>query len=359
MSIKSSHIILPQNPFWKVFKRFGRDELISLIFNVAGTIYIANIVKNHPEFSFGFKTFLIAIGGPIIEKIGFYPYHLYDGIVAFKRGHGTLKLCLRNAIKGGSVSMIEDIIVHDPVYFGLMWGGLFIYTGTPEWMLAVLSFLLAVGIVSVIEVGVIELWYKKFKRSLRGLFHNEKYYESRFRVATNIDPKDFIDKMTKKFNLSSYKEYNYTDKYLKSKLINFNEREGKVRQRFINDNACNSHIFQITYTKAGEIPQNVLTQYRFFVNEKEKFTSDLNNNSIENFTKYCDMGVYSVLDFHRYSSRKINGLYAAIDEVKKDGEHYSVIELKVFDDLELIQEAMKFVMDEFNVIQTTLGKVDI
>jgi hypothetical protein len=94
MSIKSLHIILPQSPFWKVFKRFGRDELIFLIFNVTGTILIANIVKNNPHFSFGFKTFLIAIGGPIIEKIGFYPYHLYYGVIAFRNGHGTLKVCL-------------------------------------------------------------------------------------------------------------------------------------------------------------------------------------------------------------------------------------------------------------------------
>jgi hypothetical protein len=255
--------------------------------------------------------------------------------------------------------MIEDILIHDPVYFGLMWVGLFIYTGTPEWMLAILSFLIAVMIVTVVEVGVIELWYKKFKRSIRGLFHVEKYYESRFRVATNIIPKDFISKMTEKFDLSSYKEYDYTDKYLKSKLVNFNERIGKVRQRFINDNNCNSNLIQITYTKAGEIPQNVLTQYRFFINQKEKFTSDLNKNSIDNFTKYCDLNVYSILKFHRYSAKKINGLYVAIDEVKKDGEHYSVIELKVFDDLELIKTAMEYVMNEFHVIQTTLSKVEI
>jgi hypothetical protein len=227
-------------------------------------------------------------------------------------------------------------------------------------MLAFLSFVLAVIIVSFFEVGIIELWYKKFKYSLKEFFHSEKYYESRFKVSTeSINPIEFIEKMSNKFNLSSHKYYEYTDKYWKPKLINFNGREGKVRERVIECGNINTSRFEITYTKAGEIPQNILTQYRFFINQKEKFSTNADTYNVKNYEKYYDKYVFNSIHFHRHSVKKIGGLYVAIDTIIRKDNQYSVIELKVFDDLELIKSAMEYVMSELNVVQTTLGKIDI
>ena len=74
MSIKQREelqeiIKLPGSPFWNVFKRFGRDEIIALFVNVLGTS-IAGI--------WIFNNLLLSIIGPVIEKIGFFPGHFHE-----------------------------------------------------------------------------------------------------------------------------------------------------------------------------------------------------------------------------------------------------------------------------------------
>lgn len=356
MKNRDVSIILPENPFWKVFKRFGRDEMISLIFNVIGTVIIAYIIKQNQNFSEGFKIFLISIAGPIVEKIGFYPAHLYEGWKEWKLDKSKkLGKCLWSSFKNGSVSLLEDLLIHDPVYIGLMYLGQTVYIGTPEWLLAFSSFIIAVIVVSIAEVSFIELMFKRFKYSLGNKFKKEKYYESRFYVDyDHINPDTFIQKISKKFDLDSRRNYWFEDIYYKAKLSNYNGRIGKVRKRIIEKEEGCVIKYQITYTKAGEIPQQTLSQYRFFINEKEKFITDIEKNSL----KYCNTNIFSSLRFIRKSALKKDGLYAAIDTVI-NGNKYAVIELKVFNDLELIKSAMKFIMDEFNVIQTTHGKSDI
>jgi len=65
--IDDAPIMLPGSPFWSVFRRFGRDELIAMIINVIGTA-IVNFFIAIP--------LILSIAGPILEKIGFFPAHL-------------------------------------------------------------------------------------------------------------------------------------------------------------------------------------------------------------------------------------------------------------------------------------------
>lgn len=123
--------------------------------------------------------------------------------------------------------------------------------------------------------------------------------------------------------------------------------------------------FQITYTRAGEIPQNVLSQYRFFINKKEKFSMDIQaghdvHNDRRIAGKFHDADIHSSVKFERHSAKDPKGLYAAIDKVTSSKEEdYSLIELKVFEDKQLLKKAMKFIMDEFHVVQTTQSKVEL
>lgn len=360
-------IMIPENSFWKVFKRFGRDEVISLVFNLIGTVLIVHFITIHKDLSDGLKILLISIAGPVIEKLGFYPAHLYNGFkdwIKSKKNNTkySLRSCLWSSLKNGSISLLEDLIIHDPVYIGLMLLGQSIYSGTPEWILAFMSFVIAVIIVSIVEVGIIELLFKRFKSKLyKKKFEKEKYYESRFYVNSHkINPNQFIQKVSEQFGLDSIRSYYFIDKYYKSKLANFNGRIGKVRERIM-DFGGNYLLkkFQLTYTKAGEIPQNVLSQYRFFINEKEKFSTDLEIIDKTKFERYFDPNIHSTVTFKRNSAKKRNGLYVAIDTVTSETGDFSVIELKVFSDVKLIKLAMKYVMDEFNVIQTTQGKSEL
>ena len=241
-----------------------------------------------------------------------------------------------------------------------MLGGQSLYAGTPAWLLAFVSFVIAVIIVSLLEVGVIEFLYIRFKKSIKSRFnYGEKYYESRFMVDANIDSNVVISSLMKKFDLTSERRYSFEDIYYKSKLINFNGRTGKVRRRTIFFPEETIHKYQITYTKAGEIPQNVLSQYRFFINLKEKFSAIVNEGE-QIDSKHFNTNIHSTVRFSRHSAANKEGIYAAMDKVtSSNSEDYQVVELKVFEDKKLLESAMKFIMGEFNVIQTTQSKIDL
>jgi len=198
-------IIVPGSPFWNVFKRFGRDESIAMIINVIGTAIV----------SFFFNAaWIISLAGPIVEKIGFFPAHFKEALDVYKttpkEKRKGINHYFKRAMKGGSVSLLEDILVHDPIYILLMFLGLSLYTGTPAWLLSAASFIIAVFAVSGLEVGVTELRYKRYKNKLKKLgFEYEKYYESRFFISKEKDPKEVMQSLMKKFELTTLKKRNY------------------------------------------------------------------------------------------------------------------------------------------------------
>jgi len=101
--IKNGSIVLPENPFWEVFKRFGRDEVIALVINVLATALTAFLLK-----VFGTSTettvLILALAGPVIEKIGFYPGHVWEARKEFratpKKHRQPLKFYTKKPLKG-------------------------------------------------------------------------------------------------------------------------------------------------------------------------------------------------------------------------------------------------------------------
>ena len=132
-------IKIPQNPFWEVFRRFGRDEAIAMIINVIGTLIIS---------FFTAIPILLSVAGPVIEKIGFFPANFIEARKIYKttpknqRKH--LFHYIKKAMKRSFTSLTEDILVHDPLYIFFMFFGIIIYPVIPVWILAVISFILAV-----------------------------------------------------------------------------------------------------------------------------------------------------------------------------------------------------------------------
>ena len=68
-NLSEKPIFIPRHPFWTIFRRFGRDELLALVINVFATI-LAKI--------FFASAIILSIAGPIIEKIGFFPAPFYE-----------------------------------------------------------------------------------------------------------------------------------------------------------------------------------------------------------------------------------------------------------------------------------------
>jgi hypothetical protein len=365
-SLSQKPIVAPGSPFWNVFKRFGRDEAIAMVINVMGTA-IAGM--------FSVSVLFLSIIGPIIEKIGFFPAHLTEAWKIYKTTpkdqRESLFFYLKKALKSGSISLAEDVFVHDPVYIALMFIGLNIYQGTPPWLLSVVSFIVAVIAVAFIEVGITEGRYLLFKwRAKRAGFGFESYFESRFLINSSADPDVSMELLSSRFELNTMYEMTYGDVYYDNKFPEYSDRTAKFRMRRRtnehNDLICSA---QIVYTRAAEICENKFDQCRFFPIKKDKiyFAVTDPNTTIPNEIKksarefLCkhniDLENKHVVKFTRVVAYNKNLLISA-DRVRGSRNFY-LIEVKVYKDIRLLMQAMRFIMKELPVLQTTRGKLEL
>lgn len=359
-------IKIPQNPFWEVFRRFGRDEAIAMIINVIGTLIIS---------FFTAIPILLSVAGPIIEKIGFFPANFIEARKIYKttpknqRKH--LFHYIKKAMKRSFTSLTEDILVHDPLYIFFMFFGIIIYPVIPVWILAIISFILAVIIVTILEVGVKELQYLSFKRKLKKAgFELESFLEARFFISSKQNPKKLLDKIIKDFKLKSLGNVlEYKDKYFENNLKIYSGRIPKVRLRKRTKNSGKGLMktLQIVYTRAEEKQNKIKEQYRYFPIKKEKFyfmfkkeipsnIHEIKNAKIKRILKSCLKSAPQKIIFKRtFVCNKI--LLFSIDKIKK-GKHYYILEIKSWKKGNLL-EAMRYIMREFPVVQTTTPKSEM
>jgi hypothetical protein len=361
-------ISLPGHPFWTIFKRFGRDEIVAMLVNVVGTGIISIFYSN---------LWVLSVTGPVIEKIGFFPAHFWEAWKIYsttsRSKRKSIWFYIKNALKGGGVSLGEDILIHDPLYIVMMLFGVHFFSSTPVWVLAGISFALAVIIVSGLEFGCTEIRYLLFKRKMLRLgFENESYYEARFLVSFPDDDRHNVYKLAvlgsiaDEFGLDKQMEIEYDDQYFGSKLPSYSGRVPKVRFR---DRGCGKSMFksvQAIYTRASEMLPHKMEQCRYFPIKKDKFYAILDSDagSVCDFSLdealrrvHCTHEVLSEVNFYRILAHN-KELLASVDIVNEN-RPYFLVELKVFKDVKLLIQAMRFVMTEFSVIQTTHMKPDL
>lgn len=364
MSDAADHPIkVPENPFWTVFKRFGRDELIAMFVNVIGTAIVS---------VFSASAVILSLAGPIIEKVGFFPAHFKDAWTVYKttpiNKRKKLSFYFKNAVKDGSVSLFEDILVHDPLYIILMYIGLKIYPQTPVWLLATASFIIAVILVAILEVTVTEIRYWLFKRRFKSKKCGvESYYEARFYVDKKEDPKRVLKKITKEFNLGKIYDLKYADTYFNNSFPSFSGRSARVRLR--NRTGKNNEYIksvQIVYTRASEFAQNKYDQFRYFPIKKEKIYFVFNGKMPESILSIKNKDIKKSLSKkvqNKHKHLKFNRLISHNEELlassDKVNEGSFLVELKVHRDKKLLMKAMRFVMKEFSLTQTTKGKSEL
>ena len=373
-------IRLPGSPFWNVFRRFGRDEALALFVSIAGTMVMS---------FFTTSTFVLAFIGPIIEKIGFFPAHIYEAVTLYRATPHTkrkpLSQYLFTAMKGGSVSLIEDIIVHDPVYV-LLFLGLSRYSGIPVWLAVSASFLIAVIIVAWLEVGITEIRYALLKRKmLRIGFGVDSYREARFFIRSGNQAAAVIEKLQKGFDLDVVGRLVYHDTYFTNDMPTFSGRAPVVRLRHrtlgTKDPERVKHLknmvasgemrtVQAIYHRAQEENTGKLEQFRFFPTRKDKFYWFINEKdmpaSIEQIpNKEVRDLVRAGEEQKRVSFRrtvmldKSKILYAAVDTSLRGSDEGCIIELKIRENPALFLAAMRFVMTEFAVTHTTRTKPEL
>jgi len=385
-------IAVPANPFWKVLKTFGRDEFIAGILSVVVTGVTEALLYSLKMPKTGAALLVLAFIGPIFEKFGFFIGHIKDSYDVYRTtpeiDRQPYSHYAKIAFRGGSKSLIQDILVHDPIYVGLMLGGMWVHPATPAWVLVPVAFGIAVLLVALGEVSLSELRYGMFQTSLfRRGFSAEKYLEARFYVlpiadSTNAYVNQIIEDLTRQcFDCRNYRSnvFVYEDSYYKPDLPDFNARTPKVRlrkrvidkawteksgRRYI-DKHYNS--LQIVYTRAVEQTEAVPEQHRFFPQRKDKFYFPLEDLST------CSEGIrlfsrkittsdtpIKTIAFCRHAIYNAKSMFVAVDTIKDEETNLIVIECKVYPGKEAkLKEAMRYIMRKYDVVQTTHGKSDI
>lgn len=365
-------IKLPENPFWDIFKRFGRDEAIAMFINVGGTavaeIFLAESVKQT----------ILPFVGPVIEKIGFFPAHFKESRDMYKETPAeereNLSYYFKSAVRGGSKSLIEDILIHDPFYIGLMYAGMKAYPETPAWLLSTASFVGAVFAVASLELGYNELAYLKKKHSFKKAgFGTEFYLESRFHISPEIDPKQVLNSLNKEFDIGELNKWNYHDRYFETDLPVYSARipRLRLRQRKEINTGKLMQTAQVIYTRAIELSKRNIGQYNYFPIRKDKIFFGLDQKMPATFDDIEDKKAKSILkkfqkgdeyndvEFERTVAYDKNTLLISADDINVN-KPFSVVEIKAHNKKDLLKEAIHHVLRNFPVVdQITYGKLDL
>ncbi len=383
-------IILPSNPFWDVFKRFGRDEMIALVINFSATLALslyfasamgettaANLLVAGIEINL-----LFALVGPIVEKIGFFPAHFKEAFDIYRitpiENRYPLSYYTKKALRGGTKSLIQDILIHDPIYIGIMYVGLLKFPGTPAWILAVFSFVVAVFIVAGLEVGFVEFLYRRCKMKLQKMgFGITSYLESRFHFESYETARDVFDILVEKYDLGTIDTSNiahpgessliaYHDRYVGNSIPIYNARKVRVRfrQRKFRDDRGLSQSAQIAFTRVNEMARKEISQFRYYPVRKDKLyfqfpnkmcwkVNDIVNTNVRSFLqKFHNEDEAYEIEFVRCVANNPDTILVSIDRM----EDVTVVEIKAYSDKKrLLKEAMQIAMHAGGT-QTTHGK---
>ena len=367
-SLLEQPIPVPPNPFMEAIKEFGSDEAIAGLINIGATAAIEKAVSSN---------LVKSVAGPVMEKFGFFVRHIYDAKKIYSSTPKEVRKpfihYFNEGVKKGMKSLALDIAVHDPIYVGLMYGGLTISPQTPAWMLAGTSFLLAVGVAAGVDVGIAHGRYKFLEKKLKEVgFGKESYIESRFCLDSSVKPEEVLTTFKNKFDLSEIISNKYHDVYFpENNLPELAGRTPKVRLRKRQDGDKWVQTAQIVYTKATPLAKKQ-EQFSYFPISKDKFYLELKGDMPSSMkeinegrangylTKNVSAQESKVLDFERkYVKGNNQGLFVSVDKVNNGERNWYVAEIKVREDKKLLVEAMRYLMYKFPVIQVTQGKVDL
>lgn len=367
--IAEKPIRLPGNSYYNALREFGKGELWAGVINVAATAIAA---------WFGAASLVIALVGPLAEKFGFFIEHFKDARKVYKttpkNKRDKFTYYLWKALKGGAWDLFFDLTWHDPIYVLLVYMGVENFPDTPEVLFAAASFLIALFIVAGVKVAVNEIRYLLFQRRLKKMgFGKESFFESRFHISTKDVPQKVLEDLVKEFGLGEIKVIEYRDKYFETSLPDFSGREPKLRLRErTTAEGKTLRSLQVVYIRTGQETKRH-SQFNFYPQRKDKFyymlpaggemPSDVSDIRCPDVRKYAESIVRDKLPpdtvhFERRYANDPETLLVSADRVSCGGEFY-VVEIKTYRQKDLLVAAMREVMLNHPVLQTTSGKKDI
>jgi hypothetical protein len=380
--IAEQPIRLPENPLITELKDFGADELLAAGVDVISTGIAGHFIKGST------RMMVLPLIGPVLEKGAFLARHLYQANKIFNTTPENVRQTKRfyfiEGVKHGSTNLMKDILIHDPMYCGGVAAGLYFLPDVPPLLLSFTSYALGVMVVAGLNVINNERKFKKIKNNLseKG-FYGETYWESRFFIRTDKNQETALEALSKEFNLVLRGKSKFHDVYMQDTLPNLNGRSGKLRLRTRDRRAHEMeetrwgpdkkaiHTLQLIYSKAiNNQKKNNPDQFNYFPVQKTKLCYMLDGPTfrIEDLpTTPCEIAKkfsapkphYRDIIFER---TLCDGPELAVctDTVQANRPYY-LLELKIYKDTKLLEQAMRFVMLECPVVarQTTQSKRDL
>ncbi|MBI5148948.1 hypothetical protein HZA33_04685 [Candidatus Pacearchaeota archaeon] len=370
-------IALPKNPFMEVFERFGSCEVIAMFAGAAGTAIAGNFVGGLGKEA---KDLTLAIAGRVSEKPSFFIPPFVSEINKYRTTPYTkrdnLNVYLNRAAKIGGRNFLEDLAVQDVITTGTMFAALNLYPQTPPWMLSILSTIFATITVTGLEVAVTELRYAGYKHKLkRAGFNSESYLESRFFISAEKHPEEVLNELDKEFDLGDIKEWYHHDRYFTEvKIPYFSGRQPEVRLRtkVRTDGSESKRTAEITFKRAHEVSCKQPEQHRYFPIIKDKLAYVLDYNC-ENVSEIIEPKVRKILkkalrsetyqdvSFNRAEAHNLETLLVSLDQVHNEKEiPFYLVELKTHSHAAgLLEDAMRYMMRNFPVLETTYEKLEL
>jgi hypothetical protein len=374
-------ILLPENPFITSLKDFGLDELLCAGVDLIATGLTGLAIQGPARLA------VLPLIGPVLEKGIFFARHARNANRTYKttpeQVRQTKSFYFKQGIKHGSVNLFKDLTIHDPIYSLGVFAGLQYLPDVPPLVLSLTSYVIGILTVAGIDVVNGERKFKKLKKSLAQQgFSYEKYWESRFLIRADKDPEEVMEKLSEEFGLTLRGSSKFQDIYLQNTLPDFNGRTGKLRLRSRGrrehekenakwgPDAEAIHTLQVVYSRARE-NGNKHEQFNYFPVEKTKMCCFLpsRTKTLEEIPEQVTRDFarklsapephYGEVVFERNLTNS-EELAVCTDKVRAEKPCY-LLELKVFDNLNLLQQAMRYVMLECPIValQTTRGKGDI
>ncbi len=375
---KDLPIELPWNAYVNASVNFGKEQIIAGCTNIIGTLLSSEFVKNSALTELQ-KNTLVAISGPLFEKVWFYIGSFKHAWDIYRSTDPSIRNLVIRTAREGTRNTIKDFWVHDPVYLLLMWGWQLLHPNVPAWMLSFISFVLATIAVGVVDVGIDEAKYSFLQKNVvKQWFWVEKYYESRVALFKKQHMQDILEDLMKEFWLETSQTRKYTDTYYvvnKEKLKSYNGRKPSFRLRSrerTDQEAPARKSAQILYTKSNEITPKEAMHNRYYATKKEKLyflqnhvdklhtLSDIDNSKVRAYFQKILMPTSpQTISFERSLSYDLKWLLISVDEMEEKhaaNPLQQTVELKVYKDEALLREAIRYVLTQYPVQQTTMRK---
>ena len=333
----------------------GIDELVSLVFSTGGT-FAASFATSNPS--------ILSMVGPVSEKPAFFLRHFWEAYKTYqeakKKGENPLVWeVLKPELLATARTLWMDLTFHDSTYIALAYTLMQGSRINPS-ILSVIAFLAAIPVAAALEVGAETALHKTLKRitSTQGISW-ETYAESRFLYTGNAD--EIQQDLQKKFGLHEEKESNYHDQYVEHRLLPLAERTVLARKRNITGPHARSSLEMIFTTTSKISPDD--SQFNYFITHKEKGlivvpdSKDWHNTLPYLVKKTVYPLIRKDVRFRRKTTHD-DELSVCVDTLPSL-PGVTVVELKVYKDIEKLTTALDYINTHYHGFETTLPKSEL